>query len=97
MILHIVNKSPYSNPALASCLRLISRDDALLLIEDGVYVGLGEAAELEALDEAVPVYALVPDLAARGVLNALAPRIKAIEDRAFVELTLTYPKSQSWF
>ncbi len=39
--LHTVNKSPFATQALLSCLNHAKAGDAVLLIEDGVYGGLG--------------------------------------------------------
>jgi len=43
-MLHIVNKSPFENSSLDSCLRVAAKGAALLLIEDGVYAATKAAA-----------------------------------------------------
>ena len=39
-MLHTVNKSPFENNSLETCLRLIENNSSLLLIEDAVYGAL---------------------------------------------------------
>ena len=93
-MLHIVNKSPHERNALASCLRVAQPGQALLLIEDGVIAatgpGLGDAASR------LKVYALAPDLAARGLSAKVAPGITAIDYAGFVDLVAEHSTSQSW-
>jgi len=98
MILHTVNKSPYSDQSLLSCLSLASHEDTVLLIEDGVYGALrdGECADLVAT--ANPrIVALAPDLEARGLLDKLLPSVVAVGYAGFVELTASHKKVVSWF
>nr|WP_242521527.1 sulfurtransferase complex subunit TusB [Motiliproteus sp. SC1-56] len=95
--MHIVNKSPFQSDCLNSCLRIISPEDALLLIEDGVYAALDTPRGLASLAPAIPVYALEADCRARGILDQLHASVKPTDDHGFVELTLAYAKSQSWF
>jgi tRNA 2-thiouridine synthesizing protein B len=98
-MLHIVNKSPYERNALASCLAHARKGAALLLIEDGVYGATrGNAAEA-ALREAmqgVRVYALGPDLEARGMAGALIEGVEVVDFGGFVDLVVEHRTSQSW-
>ncbi len=98
-MLHIVNKSPFQTSALDSCLRLAQNGSALLLIEDGVYaVTAGSAAEPR-IHEAcarLKVYALRPDLDARGVAAKVAEGVTLIDYAGFVDLAVEHPNSQSW-
>ena len=69
-MLHIVNKSPYERNSLTSCLAHAVKGGAILLIEDAVYAATrGSAAEaaLRRAMQEIAVYALGPDLEARGV------------------------------
>ena len=69
-MLHTVNKSPFEKGSLDSCLRLATKGSAILLIEDGVYGAMKGTALEGKLEEAVArfkVYALGPDLRARGL------------------------------
>lgn len=94
-MLHIVNKSPAHTTALASCLRLAQPGSALLLIEDAVYA----ATQSEAIGPALrtlKVYALQPDLAARGVAARVIDGVTTVDYAGFVELVATHPNNQSW-
>jgi tRNA 2-thiouridine synthesizing protein B len=99
-VLHIVNKSPFDRPSLDSCLRLALAGSAILLIEDGVYAvqkKSSAAARVQQAMEKHPVYALQPDLQARGVSqDSLIEGIELIDYDGFVKLTTEYDKSQSW-
>lgn len=98
-MLHIVNKSPLERTALESCLATAEPGGALLLIEDAVYAATkGHAAEpaLQAAMASLEVYALGPDLEARGVASAVAPGVKLIDYAGFVDLVVSHNTSQSW-
>ena len=98
-MLHIVNKSPYERNCLESCLRVAQPGSAVLLIEDGVYaVTRGNAAEgrLREAMKRVAVYALAPDLDARGMSARVIDGIKLIDYGGFVDLVCEKPNTQSW-
>ena len=98
-MLHIVNKSPFERPALASCLRTAQPGSALLLIEDGVYAAAdrGEWGErLERARAGLKVYVLGPDAEARGLKDRLRPGIETVDFGGFVDLVAAYPTVQSW-
>ena len=97
-MLHIVNKSPTERPALATALR-VAAGGALLLIEDGVYAALRDSAVEGQLREALgrfAIYALVPDLEARGVADRLLEGIRGIDYGGFVDLVAEHRTCQSW-
>ncbi len=98
-MLHIVNKSPYEKNSVASCLAHALRGSAVLLIEDAVYAATrgnaAEAAVRRALAE-VPVYALGPDLEARGMAGAVIEGVKVVDFGGFVDLVAQHRTSQSW-
>lgn len=95
--LHILSHSPFADSRLASCLRLLGTDDALLLSGDAVYALQPDTANLQALQlmpASVALYVLDEDLAARGLQ---APeRVRAVDYPAFVELCTRYAKVNSW-
>ncbi len=99
-VLHIVNKSPYDRNSLDTCLRLAKADSTILLIEDGVYATLNNAAASDSVRQALgkhQIYALESDLQARGVnpenmINGIA----VIDYDGFVKLTTENDKLQSW-
>lgn len=98
-MLHIVNKSPFEKRSLDSCLRIASKDSAILLIEDGVYaVTKGNALEAKIkkamLDK--KVYALAPDVDARGMQNAVMDGVNLVDYGGFVELVVEHSSVQSW-
>lgn len=98
-MLHIVNKSPFERNALESCLRFGRDGSAVLLIEDGVYAATrGSAAALK-IQEAMgrlQVYALRPDLEARGMQDAVIEGIRLVDYGGFVDLVAEHKATQSW-
>ena len=97
-MLHIVNKSPLAGPALDTALR-VANSGAVLLIEDAVYAatrGNTAAAKIEAATAERPVYALLPDLEARGVADRVISGVKTVDYAGFVDLVAEYPTCQSW-
>ena len=81
-MLHIVNKSYCLSTTLQSCLRLARPGHALLLTEDAIYAATQASAALSGLASAVTtlkVYALQPDVEARGMAGKLADGVTAID------------------
>jgi len=98
-MLHIVNKSPTQAPSLASCLRAAQDGHALLLIEDAVYAATMDCATDSGLKEAIKrlkVYALLPDLDARGMAARRLDGITLVDYAGFVDLVAEHPTNQSW-
>ena len=97
-MLNIINKSPSERDALDSCLRTMN-GGAILLIEDAVYAATrGNAAEAR-LREAMKrckLYALQPDLDARGMGDRLLDGVTAVDYAGFVDLVAEHPNCQSW-
>ena len=95
MILHTINKN---NGALHRCLSLISDEDAVLLIEDGVYAALScrENQKLWDTRPQVKKYAMVNDLAMRGISDRVLPFFEQVDWPDFVSLSLEYEKVISW-
>jgi tRNA 2-thiouridine synthesizing protein B len=87
-MLHMINRSPLGSPSLESALRVAAAGAPLLLLEDGVYAARrGTRAEglvVSAL-ASHPVYALGPDLEARGI-ETVIEGIRVIGYDGFVEL-----------
>ena len=97
-MLHILNKSPLEKSTLDTVLRL-AKSGALLLIEDGVYAATrNNAAEpkLRQAMERMKVYALMPDLQARGVTDRLIDGVATVDYEGFVDLVAEHPNCQSW-
>jgi tRNA 2-thiouridine synthesizing protein B len=98
-MLHIVNKSPALSTTLQSCLRLARPGHALLLIEDAIYAATQAGAATSGLTAALTqlkVYALQPDVEARGMAGKLVAGVAAIDYAGFVDLVAEHPNNQSW-
>ena len=98
-MLHVVNKSPFEKSTLESCLRIAAPGSAVLLIEDAVYAATkGNSAEAD-IRRAMPelsVYALGPDLEARGVRASIVDGVQVVDYGGFVDLVAEHRTNQSW-
>src|SRR5512134_1206270 len=97
-MLHIVNKSPLEKSTLDTALGL-ARSGALLLIEDAVYAatrGNGAEPKLREAMKKRKVYALMPDLQARGMADRLIDGVSPVDYEGFVDLVVEHPNCQSW-
>jgi len=98
-MLHIVNKSSLERNTLDSCLRVAQAGGAILLIEDAVYAATrGNEAESK-LREALSrfkVYALGPDLDARGMGDRVMEGVATVDYGGFVDLVAEHKNCQSW-
>ncbi len=98
--LHTVNKSPFQNQTLLSCLQHTKSGDAVLMFEDGVYGAASGNALSDAVagfDAGVKLYVLGSDLAARGIdAGKLADSITAIDYGGFVDLVASHDRTQNW-
>jgi tRNA 2-thiouridine synthesizing protein B len=94
-MLHIVNKSPAHTTAFASCLRLAQPGAALLLTEDGIYAAT-DAAAMAAAMKSLKVYALQPDVQARGMAARLVDGVTPVDYAGFVDLVVEHANNQSW-
>lgn len=98
-MLHIVNKSHAQTRSLESCLRLAQPGSALLLIEDAVYAatraGAGPSGVATAL-KTLKVYALMPDVQARGMTASLTEGVATVDYAGFVDLVAEHPNNQTW-
>ena len=99
-MLHTVNKSPFERANLEACLKRASKGSAILLLEDGVYGAITGTAKSCLIAEAVKsheVYALGPDLAARGLDPAsLIAGVRVVDYAGFVDLSIEKGTVQSW-
>ncbi|HEY0665682.1 MAG TPA: sulfurtransferase complex subunit TusB [Gallionella sp.] len=97
-MLHIINKSPLTNTALESCLR-VSQSGAILLIEDAVYAATKGNAFEGKITESLgrfKVYVLQPDLEARGLADRIVAGVSPVDYAGFVDLVTTNNNCQSW-
>ncbi len=99
-LLHTVNKSPFERDALASCLAHALPGSVVLLIEDGVYAAAaGHALEerIRAALARLELFALGPDLAARGIARErLIEGVGVVDYAGFVELAVRCHAVQAW-
>ena len=98
-MLHIVNKSPFERTSLDSCLRVAQPGSSLLLIEDAVYAatkGSKAADRIETAARNLRVYALAPDLEARGVKGAALEGVTLVDYGGFVDLVAEHSAVHSW-
>ena len=84
--LHLVNRAA----AWADCEPLLGPEDAVLLIEDGVY------AALQGPPPGVQLHALAPDVQARGLGGRLAPSVRLASFDGFVRLVAGNDRVVSW-
>ena len=98
-MLHTVNKSPFENRSLETCLRFARQGSAVLLIEDGVYAATKGTAVSKQVEEAlknVSIYALAPDLEARGMQSRVMDGVRLVDYEGFVDLVVEHNAVQSW-
>ncbi len=96
-MLHIINKSPFTNAAFDSCLRVAQGGD-ILLIEDGVYAATAGAAEAQVREalKRFKIHVLQPDLEARGVADRVIDGVAKVDYSGFVDLVAQNKNCQSW-
>ena len=99
-ILHLVNKSPTDRNAFDTCFRMTKPGDSILLIEDGVYAALANAAFASKITRQLgdfSIYVLGPDVAARGLGDKpLIEDINVVDYEGFVDLVAETDVTQSW-
>jgi tRNA 2-thiouridine synthesizing protein B len=98
-MLHTVNKSPFDNKTLETCLKFAKQGSAILLIEDGVYAAARDTAVAKQVQDAlkrVTIYALKPDVEARGMQNRVMDGVRLVDYGGFVDLVTENNAVQSW-
>ncbi|ACF45101.1 MAG: sulfurtransferase complex subunit TusB [Prosthecochloris sp.] len=96
-MLYTINKSPFETSTMESAFRFLQPGDPVLFIEDGVYAvqsGNRFSAKIESAIQSNPVYALKPDLDARGI-GQVTDGVKTVDYDGFVELVEQH-KTNSW-
>ena len=98
--LHTVNKSPFERNSLTSCLRFATAGSAVLLLEDavvGALQGTAVAPQLTDAMSSIEIYALGPDLQARGLKQSqVLDGIRVVDYAGFVDLTAEHDRVQAW-
>ncbi len=98
-MLHTVNKSPFERNALETCLRYGKAGSVILLIEDGVYGAINGtrfAPQLEKILGTISVYALQPDVEARGIQDRIMDGVKLVDYNGFVDLVVEHSPVMAW-
>jgi tRNA 2-thiouridine synthesizing protein B len=98
-MLHTVNKSPSERNTLDSCLSHAKDGSSVLLFEDGIYAVVKGSAAADRLKETsgISVYALGPDLKARGISDdQLIEGVTVVDYGGFVDLVTGHENVQSW-
>ena len=98
-MLHTVNKSPFDNGTLQTCLKFARQGSAVLLIEDGVYAAARDTAvskQVQAAMKSTPIFALRPDVEARGMQNRVMDGVRLVDYEGFVDLVAQHNAVQSW-
>ncbi|NIP74116.1 MAG: sulfurtransferase complex subunit TusB [Gammaproteobacteria bacterium] len=98
-MLHTVNKSPFERNTLASCLKHAKPGSSILLIEDGVYAvsrGTQFSETIEQAMKEITIYALRPDLEARGIQDRVVDGVELVGYDGFVDLVEQNERIQSW-
>ncbi|WP_193015789.1 sulfurtransferase complex subunit TusB [Proteus sp. FME41] len=82
---------------LEAFLSLLTKQDDVLLIQDGVLAVLEENPLLKyCLQQQISIYALIDDVLARGLKDQASHHIKLINYHDFVDLTVKHPQQIHW-
>ncbi|WXL27618.1 sulfurtransferase complex subunit TusB [Ectopseudomonas mendocina] len=92
--LHVLSHSPYADRSLESCLRVLGKQDGLLLSGDAVYALQGSEASNRLTQVSAALYALDEDVTARNI--SAAHNAQLVDYTAFVELCCQYDKVNAW-
>lgn len=86
-MLYTLATSPF-NCDFSAMLRLITDNDVVLLMQDGVIAATAQSPYLAALQKTgAQLYALDVDINARGLQNTLSTAVSVITYQGFVKLT----------
>ena len=97
--LHTVNKSPFDNGTLQTCLKFARQGSTVLLIEDGVYAAARDTCVSKQVQEAMkstPICALKADIEARGMQDRVMDGVRLVDYGGFVDLVVEHNAVQSW-
>ncbi|WP_083172618.1 sulfurtransferase complex subunit TusB [secondary endosymbiont of Trabutina mannipara] len=102
-MLYILNRSPYLSD-FKSVLRIINCNedcnddfnDDLLLISDGVILGLNNSFFSKKIKNSMNIYALKNDIEARGLFSYYLSNIKLIDYIDFIKLTEKNLQQVTW-
>ena len=98
-MLHLVNISPSERNTLDSCLSHAKAGSSVLLFEDGIFGVVKGSAASGRLQKSsgVSIYALGPDLKARGIgEDKIIDGVTVVDYGGFVDLVTRHENVQSW-
>lgn len=91
--LHLINKP---GEPFRLCQRVLVKGDAVLLLEDGIYLLVASINIMAEMAAIYDIYCIDADQKARGVSHNVSA-IKSIDYMYFVKLTCQYKRTLSWF
>ncbi|WWO99299.1 MAG: sulfurtransferase complex subunit TusB [Candidatus Dasytiphilus stammeri] len=95
-MLHILFHSPYSCD-FSTLLRMLSPDDEILLLQDGIIAALEGTSKLnDLLKSSVKIFVLKDDVIARGLLSQISSSILLVSYNEFVKLIERHVNLISW-
>lgn len=95
-MLHTLMRSPWQCD-LRGMIMLLSAEDDLLLLQDGVLAAVEGSEMLHALLQSPAVlYVLQEDAAARGIVGQISDSVRKIDYNGFVELTVRHQQQLAW-
>ena len=95
-MLHTLHRSAWLTD-FSSLLRLIDKDDELLLLQDGVTAAIEGSRFLESLQNAsIKVYVLEENIKARGLDGQISDSVVRVGYTDFVRLTVKHPNQMAW-
>ncbi len=95
-MLHTLGSSPFQCD-YALLLRMLQPGDDVLLMQDGVLAGLqGSRMLTPLLNSPARLWVLGDDLAARGLVAQISPKITVIDYNEFVTLTVNHKQQMPW-
>lgn len=95
MQLHIINQSPYQKSAFSQAIKVAAAQDAILLVDDGVYALTGDYLQ-QIKQHPAQWLAINEHLALRG-LKPEPGAAKLIDFDAFVSLSMKAQHCLSWY
>ncbi|KGD79561.1 sulfur transfer complex subunit TusB [Tatumella morbirosei] len=95
-MLHTLMRSPWQTD-IRGMIMLLSADDDLLLLQDGVLAAVEGNELLRALLQSpATLYVLQEDAAARGITTQISVEVQKIGYNEFVELTVRHQQQLAW-
>ncbi|WP_036773590.1 sulfurtransferase complex subunit TusB [Photorhabdus australis] len=95
-MLYTVSRSPYQCD-FNTIFNLLTGDDDILFIQDGVLAGIEGNHYLPTLiSSGITLYALKEDIEARGLFGQVSDKVQVIDYTDFVNLTVKHHQQFAW-